>query len=103
MPNPATGLRIDDYHDPGTVAQGVYIITLKFSIWHWLCTEPVQDAGIPNAKPPSFRRKPESRKSPGKERAGYREFWIPAFAGTTVAWNDGGLGCPIALVMTRLP
>ena len=42
---------------------------------------------------PSFRRKPESRKSPGKERAGYRGFWIPAFAGTTVAWNDGYLGC----------
>ena len=35
-------------------------------------------------KEPSFRRKPESRKSPGKERAGYRAFWIPAFAGTTV-------------------
>ena len=34
-------------------------------------------------KQPSFRRKPESRKSPGKERSGYREFWIPAFAGTT--------------------
>ena len=36
---------------------------------------------------PSFRRKPESRKSPGKERAGYRGFWIPAFAGTTVVWE----------------
>ncbi len=35
-------------------------------------------------KQPSFRRKPESRKSPGKERAGYGGFWIPAFAGTTV-------------------
>ena len=33
---------------------------------------------------PSFRRKSESRKSPGKGRAGYRGFWIPAKAGTTV-------------------
>ena len=40
------------------------------------------------SKPPSFRRKPESRKSPGKERTGYRWFWIPAFAGTTVLCGD---------------
>ena len=38
---------------------------------------------VGNPMQPSFRRKPESRKSPGKERAGYEEFWIPAFAGTT--------------------
>ncbi len=36
------------------------------------------------SKQPSFRRKPESRKSPVKERTGYQAFWIPAFAGTTV-------------------
>ena len=42
-------------------------------------------AQVGQPKQPSFRRKPESRKSPGKERAGYRGFWIPAFAGTTVS------------------
>ena len=26
---------------------------------------------------------------PGEKQAGYREFWIPAFAGTTVAWIAG--------------
>ena len=34
---------------------------------------------------------------PRKRTAGYREFWIPAFAGTTVAWAwvaDGCLVCP---------
>ncbi len=43
-------------------------------------------------KQPSFRRKPESRKSPGKEWAGYKGFWIPAFAGTTVAYATVTLG-----------
>ena len=35
------------------------------------------------------RRSGESRNPgnpPGKERAGYRAFWIPAGAGTTAAW-----------------
>ena len=43
---------------------------------------------------PSFRLKPESRKSPGKECAGYRGFWIPAFAGTTVAWVAANINKP---------
>ena len=50
---------------------------------------------------PSFRRKPESRIL-GIRHALFRGIsWIPAFAGTTVAWvavawvaNDGCLGCP---------
>ena len=42
-------------------------------------------AQVGQPKQPSFRRKPESRKSSGKEPAGYRGFWIPAFAGTTVS------------------
>ena len=45
---------------------------------------------------PSNRRSGESRNPgnpPGKERAGYRGFWIPAFAGTTVLFCDC-LGSP---------
>ena len=53
-------------------------------------------------KQPSFRRKPESRKSPGKERAGYRGFWIPAFAGTTVLCCDCP-GCRTVLTQANNP
>ena len=47
-------------------------------------TGPSHHKPIIPAITPSFRRKPEPRKSPGKARAAYRGFWIPAFAGTTV-------------------
>ena len=91
MPTPAHPLTIPGPGQPiltgpapGTTSPPGTISAPGTKSAHGELVEPSTLQGNHSIKP-SFRRKPESRKSPGKERVGYRGFWIPAFAGTTVA------------------